>query len=60
METKLRTITRTITYRFVALLITALWTGLNNAILIHIILTLVHYFFERIWLKVKWGVIKIK
>jgi uncharacterized membrane protein len=55
METKLRTITRTITYRFVALLITAWWTGLNNAILIHLILTLVHYIFERIWLKVKWG-----
>jgi len=55
METKLRTITRTISYRFVALLITALWTGLSNAILIHLILTLVHYIFERIWLKVNWG-----
>jgi uncharacterized membrane protein len=54
---KLRTIIRTLSYRFVALLITALWTGLGDAILIHIILTVVHYCFERIWLKVKWGVI---
>ena len=55
METKKRTIVRTITYRIIALLITAIWTGLGNAILIHIILTLIHYILERMWLKVKWG-----
>jgi len=58
METKKRTIIRTISYRIIALLITAIWTGLNNAILIHIILTVVHYVMERIWLKIKWGLIK--
>ena len=55
METKKRTIVRTLTYRIIALLITAIWTGLGNAILIHIILTLIHYILERIWLKIKWG-----
>jgi uncharacterized membrane protein len=55
METKKRTILRTISYRIIALLITAIWTGLNNAIVIHIILTAIHYIMERIWLKVKWG-----
>ena len=55
METKRRTIVRTITYRIIALLVTAIWTGLGNAILIHIILTLIHYILERIWLKIKWG-----
>ena len=55
METKKRTIVRTISYRVVALLITAIWTGLNNAIIIHIILTLIHYILERIWLTIKWG-----
>jgi len=58
METKKRTIIRTISYRIIALLITAIWTGLNNAILIHIILTVVHYVMERIWLKIKWGLVK--
>jgi len=58
METKKRTVIRTISYRIIALLITAIWTGLNNAILIHIILTVVHYVMERIWLKIKWGLIK--
>lgn len=56
METKIRTVARTISYRIVALLITAIWTGLSSAILIHIILTGVHYVFERIWLKIKWGI----
>jgi len=50
-----RTIVRALTYRIIALLITALWTGLGNAVIIHIILTAVHYIHERIWLKIKWG-----
>jgi uncharacterized membrane protein len=50
-----RTVVRTISYRIIALLITAIWTGLGDAIVIHIILTAVHYGLERIWLKIKWG-----
>lgn len=50
-----RTVVRALTYRIVALLITALWTGLGNAVIIHIILTAVHYIHERVWLKIKWG-----
>lgn len=55
LETKTRTFYRTVSYRIIALLITAIWTGLGNAILIHIILTIVHYVLERLWLKVEWG-----
>jgi uncharacterized membrane protein len=55
IETKKRTLARTISYRIVALLITAIWTGLADAIIIHIVLTLIHYVFERIWLRIKWG-----
>jgi uncharacterized membrane protein len=50
-----RTLVRTISYRIIALLITSIWTGLSDAIIIHIILTAVHYGLERIWLKIKWG-----
>jgi len=53
-----RTVVRALSYRIVALLITALWTGLSDAILIHIILTAVHYAMERLWLKIKWGKIE--
>ena len=50
-----RTIVRTVSYRIIALLITAIWTGLSDAVIIHIILTAVHYGLERMWLKIKWG-----
>ena len=50
-----RTIVRTVSYRIIALLITAIWTGLSDAVVIHLILTAVHYALERIWLKIKWG-----
>ena len=50
-----RTIVRALAYRIVALLITAIWTGLSDAVIIHVILTAVHYVMERIWLKIKWG-----
>jgi uncharacterized membrane protein len=55
IELHKRTIVRTISYRIIALLITAIWTGLSDAVVIHIILTLVHYAMERVWLKIKWG-----
>lgn len=55
METHKRTIARTLSYRVVALLITAAWTGLGDAIAIHIVLAVCQYSMERIWLKIKWG-----
>lgn len=54
MESHKRTIARAITWRIVATLVTAIWTGLSDAILINIIMTLIHYAHERIWLKIKW------
>ena len=53
-----RTVIRAITYRIIALMITALWTGLSDAVIIHLILTAVHYIHERFWLKIKWGKIE--
>lgn len=54
-ETHTRTLARTIAYRITALLITAVWTGLSDAVAIHIVLAVVQYVMERIWLKIKWG-----
>ena len=54
-ETHVRTVARTMSYRIIAMLITALWTGLGNAVIIHIVLAVVHYVMERVWLKIKWG-----
>jgi uncharacterized membrane protein len=54
-ETHIRTLARTIAYRLTALLITAVWTGLSDAVAIHIVLAMVQYAMERIWLRIKWG-----
>ena len=55
IEQHKRTVVRALSYRNIALLITAIWTGLSDAVIIHVILTAVHYIHERIWLKIKWG-----
>ena len=55
VETHTRTVVRTLSYRIIALLITALWTGLGNAVAIHFVLSILQYITERIWLKIKWG-----
>ena len=54
-ETHTRTVARTLSYRIIAMVITALWTGLGNAVIIHIVLAIVHYVMERVWLKINWG-----
>jgi len=54
-ETHKRTIVRAITWRIVATLVTAAWTGLSGAIIINIFMTVAHYIHERAWLKIKWG-----
>ena len=55
MESHKRTLIRTLSYRFTALLITAVWTGLGDAIAIHVVLAIWQYALERIWLKINWG-----
>ena len=57
-ETHKRTLIRAITWRIVATLVTAAFTGLNGAIIINIWMTIAHYIHERIWLKAKWGKIE--
>lgn len=54
-ETHKRTIVRAITWRIVATLVTAAWTGLSGAIIINIFMTVAHYIHERLWLRLKWG-----
>lgn len=54
-ETHKRTLARTLSYRLTALLITAYWTGLGQAVAIHFILAIWQYALERAWLRVNWG-----
>lgn len=54
-ESHKRTIARAISWRIVATLVTAIWTGLSGAIIINIFMTIAHYIHERAWLKINWG-----
>lgn len=54
-ETHKRTITRIILWRLIATGVTAIWTGLSGAVIIHLTLVFLHYLYERVWLKVHWG-----
>lgn len=58
IETHKRTLARAISYRIIATAVTAFFTGLSAAILLHIVLTLIHYASERVWLRIKWGMIR--
>jgi uncharacterized membrane protein len=55
MESHTRTLARAISWRIVATLVTAIWTGIEGAIVINIFMTLAHYIHERAWLKINWG-----
>ena len=54
-ETHLRTLVRTLGYRCIAALITALWVGIDKAVIIHVVLAGVQYVYERLWLRINWG-----
>lgn len=54
-ESHKRTLVRAISWRVVATLVTAAFTGLSGAIVINVFMTLAHYIHERAWLKVAWG-----
>jgi uncharacterized membrane protein len=66
-ETHKRTVVRMLTYRITAWLFTILWTWLivgdlakstGFATVLHILLSIDYYVHERIWLKIKWGLLK--
>ena len=54
-ETQSRMIARVISYRIAALILTAVIVGLKDAVIIHILLTILHYGAERVWLLIDWG-----
>lgn len=54
-ESHKRTIVKSITWRIVATLVTAAYTGLSGAIIINLWMTLAYYIHERAWIKLPWG-----
>lgn len=67
METRKRTIARMISYRLTAWLFTIFWTYLFTgnfgasagfATALHLLLSLDYYIHERLWLRIKWGLVR--
>lgn len=54
-ETHWRTIAKSISWRIVATLVTAWFTGLTGAIVINIWMTVAYYIHERVWTRITWG-----
>jgi hypothetical protein len=55
VELPIRTFSRIVSFRLIALAITAFFVGWSIAITLQLILLLVHYTMERLWLKTTWG-----
>jgi uncharacterized membrane protein len=55
MELHKRTIARAVVWRVIATVVTAIWAGWSGAILANVVLTVLHYIYERVWLKIDWG-----
>ena len=54
-ESHKRTLARAIVWRIIATCITAIWAGWSGAIWANVVLTVLHYVHERLWLKIEWG-----
>jgi hypothetical protein len=55
VERPIRTFARIVSFRLIALAITAFFVGWSVAVTLQLILLCVHYSMERLWLKTTWG-----
>jgi uncharacterized membrane protein len=54
-DTIKRSIIKTLFFKIVTTSVTALFTGVGTAIVLHLILTVFYLVYERVWNKIKWG-----
>lgn len=54
MESKKRTIVKTIGFKIITTSVTALITGLGSALFIHALMTIIYLVYERVWNKIDW------
>lgn len=55
-ETHSRSLLKTVTYRALGILATVPFTGVSTALWIHLVLAVIYYVHERLWLKISWGI----
>jgi uncharacterized membrane protein len=54
-ETQLRIITRAVVYRVVATVVVSLWVGIEAALWLALVQTVLFYVNEIVWRRVAWG-----
>lgn len=59
-DTVKRSIVKTLFFKIVTTSVTAFFTGIGTAILLHTILTAFYLLYERFWNRVKWGKLTLK
>jgi hypothetical protein len=59
-ETNKRSIVKTIVFKIITTSVTAMITGLGNALFIHALMTIIYLLHEWGWNKVNWGRIALK
>lgn len=57
-DTVKRSIVKTLFFKIVTTSVTAFFTGIGTAILLHLILTAFYLMYERFWNRIVWGKIK--
>lgn len=55
-ETYARSIAKSTSYRFLAIISSVIMVGWHSAMYVEISKTLIFYFCERVWLKISWGI----
>ena len=55
METKTRTIVKSLTFRVIAFSVTAPFVGVSIAVGLQVFLLCAYYAHERLWMKIEWG-----
>lgn len=54
-DTTKRSIVKTIFFKIVTTSVTAMITGLGNALIIHALMTIIYLVYERVWNRIDWG-----
>lgn len=60
MDTAKRSIVKTICFKIITTSVTAMFTGIKGAIVIHAIMTVIYLVYERVWNKITWGTKPLK
>ena len=55
METKTRTVVKSLTFRIIAFSVTAPFVGVSIAVGLQLFLLGAYYVHERLWMRVNWG-----